>query len=489
MFPRQPFVVQETLPLNQPQQQQRQKTTAAFRRRQRRNHEQQYNKNEFIRTNRFELLADNVDNKEEEEEEEEEEQEKEVAVESELSNSKGKANKNKKNNKTRSYLNENRIFSWFKEEPTTKDIIKGRGNQSCIMASAPIYDVWIRTFYEKQVWEHYSGIAKNQKFWAKEAIRRTKKRDDVENNRFIQKKINQLSSQIDQQNALISDLQINLGNYWTYVPNKRSKRLEQAIIHNNNENDNPNAAPSTTTTTAASSSVAHTVHETPESIRDEVNKLEKCIVEYIKHCIKHVKDMTLNRIKLANAEMGEYKALEDFQLIATPAQWNLHLLLKPKMKLWNTKNKNYLVAQKRVEYELPPKFISKFDFNFKTDNSITSPDEAQTMNDEIRKINKDFRLRTMTLYKETLAREHELLLNEINQIIKGFPEQDSSSQDQESCVAAFMHYHELKLKRMNFEAQQSIHFLEEQRAEDEDEEIIVAPAQVRILDPSLVLQI
>lgn len=199
--------------------------------------------------------------------------------------------------------------------------------------------------------------------------------------------------------------------------------------------------------------------------------------------------MTINHMKLAKAEMEEYKALEDFQLIATPAQWNVHLLLKPKMKSWNTKNKNYLVTQKRVEYDLSPKFISKFDFNFKIDNSIINHDETQTMYNEIRKINKDFRIRSMTLYKEVLAREHELLLSEINQIIKGFPEQENNSQDQESCLAAFLHYHELRLKRYDLEAQQSIHFLEEQRAEGEKETAIQIIAQARTLDPSLVLQI
>jgi len=84
------------------------------------------------------------------------------------------------------------------------------------------------------------------------------------------------------------------------------------------------------------------------------------------------------------------------------------------------------------------------------------------------------------------------LFNEINQIIKGFPEHDNSSQDQESCLAAFIHYHELRLKRYNLEAQQSIYFLEEQRAGGEDnnlQEEIFAPVQVRILDPTLLVQI
>ncbi len=66
--------------------------------------------------------------------------------------------------------------------------------------------------------------------------------------------------------------------------------------------------------------------------------------------------------------MTEYKALQDFERIATPIQWNIHSMLKPKMKLWNTKN--YQIATKRVEYDLPPNFISKINLTFKIDETI-----------------------------------------------------------------------------------------------------------------------
>ena len=42
--------------------------------------------------------------------------------------------------------------------------------------------------------------------------------------------------------------------------------------------------------------------------------------------------------------MNEYKAYEDFQQIVTPSQINIHSLLKSQMKLWHTKNINYLIA-------------------------------------------------------------------------------------------------------------------------------------------------
>ena len=481
---------------NQPKQRQQQQgkvTTSAFRHRQRRNRQQQHkNSDDIVSNNKFQLLAEEEDHGNDDLDENSDE----LLQPNENINNKNQNKKNKYKQKA-SYLDENRMFSWFKNDPSTKEIIKSRGNQNYVLASAPIYDEWVRTYYDLQIWQYYLDLFQKNKHWAKEVVRRTKKRDDIENTRFVQKKINQFTAKIAQQNAMISDLQINLGNYWTYVPGKRGKRFEPTMTTTaqnniNHENNNSPAAITTTTTTASTI----TIETNPsESIRDEVNKLEKCIVDYIKQCTGHVKDKTISCIQLAKVQLDEFKALEDFKLIATPAQWNTHLILQPKMKIWNTKNKNYLAAQKRIEYDLPPKFISKINFNFKIDESVIAHDETQALYDEMRKISKDFRLRTMTLYKETLAREHELLSSEIDQIIKGFPESENSSQDQESCLAAFLHYHELRQKRLSLEAKQSVSFLEEQRADGEEinrqqqQEEIFAPAQIRILDPALVVQI
>ncbi|CAF4115744.1 unnamed protein product [Rotaria sordida] len=126
--------------------------------------------------------------------------------------------------------------------------------------------------------------------------------------------------------------------------------------------------------------------------------------------------MAQSRIQLAKAQMEEYKALEDFEQIATPAQWNTHFLLKPKMKLWSTKNKNDQTLSKRVELDMPPKIIDKVDFSFKIDESIISQDEAQAMYNQMRQITKDFRIQAMKLYVQSAARENEILSNEI----KGF---------------------------------------------------------------------
>ncbi|CAF4327632.1 unnamed protein product [Rotaria magnacalcarata] len=84
------------------------------------------------------------------------------------------------------------------------------------------------------------------------------------------------------------------------------------------------------------------------------------------------------------------------------------------------------------------------------------------------KMTKDFRTQAMTVYVQSLGREHELLTNEIKRIIEGFPQENDDGFDAEAGCAAFKQYHELPEKRFNLETDQSIYFLDEQRVEDED---------------------
>ena len=189
--------------------------------------------------------------------------------------------------------------------------------------------------------------------------------------------------------------------------------------------------------------------------------------------------------------MEEFKALEDFQQVASPLQWNMHLVLKPKMKLWSTKHKNQQMATKRVEYDLPPKFIGNTQLSFKIDESIISQEEAQSLYNQMRQLTKDYRLHAMTLYMQTCTREYELLTNEIKQIIDGIPREN----EDEVGHAAFIHYNELREKRFKLEADRSIYFLDEQRVEgelykdnQEEEEEIIAPTLVRSLGEDFLLQ-
>ncbi|CAF3868665.1 unnamed protein product, partial [Rotaria sordida] len=173
-------------------------------------------------------------------------------------------------------------------------------------------------------------------------------------------------------------------------------------------------------------------------VREPVERIEKYILECIHFCTQHVKKMAQSRIQLAKAQMEEYKALEDFEQIATPAQWNTHFLLKPKMKLWSTKNKNDQTLSKRVELDMPPKIIDKVDFSFKIDESIISQDEAQAMYNQMRQITKDFRIQAMKLYVQSAARENEILSNEIKGIIERFPNENDDGFDAEPGFGGYL---------------------------------------------------
>jgi hypothetical protein len=230
--------------------------------------------------------------------------------------------------------------------------------------------------------------------------------------RFVQKKVNQLLIKIAQASASISDPQIQLGTYWNQ-------------------------------TTAGVMTTSTTSNNTNRT-RDSVDRVEKSILKYIQHCTQHVKKMAESRVQLAKAQMEEFKALEDFEQASTPLQWSIHLTLKPKLKLWSTKNKNYRTVLKRVEYGLPPKFIAATELKFKIDECVVSRDEAQVMYNQMRRLTKEYRTQTMTLYVQAVTRERELLSNEINQIIKGFPSEDDDGFDCEPGLAAFKQYNELR---------------------------------------------
>ncbi|CAF1095882.1 unnamed protein product, partial [Rotaria magnacalcarata] len=196
-----------------------------------------------------------------------------------------------------------------------------------------------------------------------------------------------------------------------------------------------------------------------------IERVEKQILEYIYQCTLHIKNMYQGRIEFAKAEMEEYNAFKQFKQVATPAQWNTHLMLQSKIKLCLIKNTNYRITTKRLEYDILPKFIEKINISYKIDESIMDDEAIQTSSDEMRQITKDYRTRAMALYVQVLAREYELVSNDIKRIIQGFPQDNNKAVANESGHAAFTHYHDLREKRLNLEVKQSIHFVEIQQME------------------------
>ncbi|CAF3917583.1 unnamed protein product [Rotaria sordida] len=447
-------------------------STTAFRRRNRRIRQRQYRQNQnIIENNRFAVLAENNLDNDDNVDLVSDVDENEPVLATNISK------KNQKKKKNRSYLIYDRILAWIENNTSTatNNIIGKSGNHAYLMASIPIYDEWIRANYDIQVWENYLKMGTENKHWAKEIIQRTKKRDDIVNTQFVKKKINQLSAIVAQANATITDLKIQLHTYWSQIPvykkgkeKEKEKEKGRATTDNATQTDSNIEVNASTPVTPKSPAVQLSI----DTIHNKVDELEKLIFQYLKHCTQHVKKMHETRIQVAKIQMDEFKALEDFEQIATPSQWNIHLILKLKMKLWSTKNKNYLAATKRVEYDMPPRFIEKVDLSFKINESIINQDEAQATYNQMKQITKDFRIQAMTLYVQSLARENELLTDEIKRIITGFPQDNDEGFDAEPGYAAFKHYHDLREKRLKLEAEQSIYFLVQERVEGETNEVI-----------------
>lgn len=422
-----------------------QQTTSSYRRRQRRNRQQEYRSmSNTVRNNRFAPLDEGETSDFESNMNEIDNQQQQTKVQ--------------QKKKKRLYLESNRIMKYLQEN--SANVIGGRGNQAYALASSAVYDDWVRANYELQVWQVYLKMGQEEKHWAKEVIQRTKRRDDVVCTRFVQKKIGQLQTKIAECSALISDLQVQLGTYWIQT--------------------NTSAAPLNASTN-------------PNRPRDPVDRIEKAILRYIHHCTQHVKKISENKILLGKAQMQEFKALQDFEQIATPLQWNIHLALRSRVKLWSTKNKNYQVALKQVEYERLPKFIEKIELTFKIDETVIGQEEAQTVYNQMRQVTKDYRRQAMTLYVQSLNREYELLTEEIRRRIEGFPNENDDGFDCEPGNAAFKHYHGLRERRMNLETEQSIYFLDEQRIagdpnRNREPEEIVAPMVTRSLGEEFLLQ-
>ena len=224
--------------------------------------------------------------------------------------------------------------------------------------------------------------------------------------------------------------------------------------------------------------------------RDPIDRIEKNLLEYIHYCIQHVNKRAQSRIELAKVQLNEYKAFEDFEHIATPSQWEIHVLLNSKMKKWMQKKKNYETILKRVEYDLPPKFISNINFNFKFDELLISPEELQGTYNQISKLTKDFPTQPMTLYIQSLGRKNESLTDEIKCIVNCFSQDNDDGFDAEPGYAAFKHYHDLREKRMKLEIEKSLYFLDEQRIEGDvnQQELVVASTLIRSLGEDFLLQ-
>lgn len=102
----------------------------------------------------------------------------------------------------------------------------------------------------------------------------------------------------------------------------------------------------------------------------------------------------------------------------------------------------------------------------------------------------------MILYSKIISRERDLLKNEIDSIIEGFPrEENNETFESDIGYREFQRYNELREKRLNLEGEQSTYFLEVQRVEgdkknnEEEQQALIAPTLTRSLGEDFSLQL
>ncbi|CAF1199245.1 unnamed protein product [Adineta ricciae] len=432
----QPF---EVNPNNgQPQRPPPSSTTSTFRRRQHRQGQgQRQNRlNNNNNNNRFAILADddeinnnNDDNQIEEEEEEEQQQQQQPL-------SLNKKNKFKKKTKKSSfYLSYDQIFKYISQYQPNPNL-----NST--------------TTTTNQDPRKYKKLNDDSNFWAKEIINRTRGRDNIEIKRFVDKKINYFQSKIDECIAIISNLQIEFSQFWTQIA---SRRKESRIP---------------------------TRGVTPSYSRPsfDFDKMDTTLTDYINQHTKHIVKNCKVRLEIANAQKEEYQALKNFETITKKKSlWNTHLILKPKLKNWFIKSKNFHIIQRRIEYNLLPKFITKNNFSFKFDTQAFQQEDIQPIYNEMHQITNSFQNKSMQFYYQIATRELNNVKDEIDIIIEncrpklplldqnviisegldGQPTEDEHNNndnihiDYKKCYEAFENYYKLSMKRYQLEAEQS----------------------------------
>ncbi|CAF4153085.1 unnamed protein product, partial [Adineta steineri] len=494
----QPFVANPDN--NQPQRQQSPtRMTSGYRRRQRRNRQQQYrqqnNNDNYNNNNRFAALANHDDDNDNNNNDDDNNNNNyDDNNNNNNNNDKTNKSKNKQQKKKKSYfylsrdqlwkhVNKDRTSEFYKllQDNRTYDITK-----NYLLDAAPIYDDWIRTNHEFRLWNAYKQLGEDNDFWAKEIINRMRSRPDkIEIKSFVDKKINSLQLKLDEYSKIINKLQIEFTDYWQQVALRRKQTQPS----------------NTTMTSTRDSSTAR-----PASSFD-FDKMEKELSDYIHNHTKHVKKNCDTRLEIANAEKEEYEAYKNFKTMAEKKPiWNFHLLLKSKLTNWDNKNKNFHKIQKRVDYNLLPNFIEKHDFSFKIDTKVFEQNEIQTIYDGMREITNSFKKQAMEFYYRIAARELNNVRNEIDVIIENCRpkpssalnltvnddaqvdqdgDDDNSNKEDKQNFEAFELYYKLSMKRHQLQAEQSCHFLDDERVVGEINTEI-APAPILKLGPRFI---
>ncbi|CAF1326714.1 unnamed protein product, partial [Adineta steineri] len=275
--------------------------------------------------------------------------------------------------------------------------------------------------------------------------------DKVEIKPFVDKKTNSFQLKLDECSAMLVKLQIEFTDYWQQVALRR-KQTQPSNTTMFATRDNSTARPASSF---------------------DFDKMEKELSDYIHSHTKHIKKNCDTRLEIANTEKEEYEAYKNFKNMAEKKPiWNFHLLLKSKLTNWDNKNKNFHNIQKRIDYNLFPKFIEKHDFSFKLDSKVFEQDEIQPIYDGMQ----NCRPKPSSALNLTVNdAQEDAQVDQEN-------DDDNSKKEDKQNFEAFQLYYKLSMKRHHLQAEQSCHFLDDERVVGEiNTEIAPAPDEYHIL--------
>lgn len=394
-------------------------------------------------------------------------------------------NKKKTKKTRRYYLLPDKILDYFNSNVSIEFRNKLQDNrkrdftEKFLFDTTPIYDEWLRMSNELKLWISYTKLNEESNFWPREILNRVKDKHNMTKvKQFVAKKINYFNSKCCEFEDMIRDLEIKYNKSWQTIGTHRQESQTQI-------------------------NVTRTNADTLARNKFDLTNMEKEVSNYINKHIKHVLKNCEIRYTIALAEKDEYQALKAFEAIAkTKPIYNIHLsLLKPNLRRWATKVKEVRISEKRIQYNLLPKFIMKNDFTIKYDKKSFEQDRILAIDNGIQELTNVIRRDTMKFYFNTISEDMNNVKNEIDIILNNCQpknplldqqiiiNEDSNGQplSQENndtifnedlkCFKAMENYYQLAQKRIELQAEQACNFLEEEAIEIKIDKVIVCHQQ------------
>ncbi|CAF1558424.1 unnamed protein product [Rotaria sp. Silwood1] len=157
------------------------------------------------------------------------------------------------------------------------------------------------------------------------------------------------------------------------------------------------------------------------------NRAHDLMLDYIKGATQGLSKMSINRIRCASIEKGEWVALEAFENVASEQQ-NIYAktFCKSALKIYLKKKKNFDLVAAHISYDIIPKILPQCDvFNLPMDENSLSSEQVHKNKENMHKLSRDFRLKATELYLKIVQEEFEFQKERLEKLLGDFP-QDSN---------------------------------------------------------------